>query len=302
MSSLLSLSPTRMNEPLPTVLPISVVIATLGGVALEQTIAGLLAGSSRPAEILVCIPEFVRPQAQVAEGGIVRIIRTPFGGQVAQRAAGLVLAREDHVLQLDDDMVVPNAGLENLWQLSLAAGAGTAVAPALIDSATGHYLASYGHGCRALARSLAAWMIGGARWGSARMGTIGSAGIPYGVDPRLAAGATLLETQWLPGGAVLCRREDLVTEAYFPFQGKAYSEDVIHSILWKRRGVRLYVAPDVAFGTAIGPAKPASLAQLAAERRARAYAIRLMGGSTVRGWLWFGLSLIRWAVNRSFPR
>jgi glycosyltransferase involved in cell wall biosynthesis len=302
MSSLLSLFPKRMNEPIPAVLPISVVIATLGGAALEQTLAGLLAGSSRPAEILVCIPEFVRPQARLADDGIVRIIRTAFRGQVAQRAAGLVLAREDHVLQLDDDMVVPNDGLENLWRLSLAAGAGTAVAPALTDSATGQYLASYGRDWCALARSLAAWIMGGARWGVGRMGTIGSAAIPYGVDPRHAAGAALLETQWLAGGAVICRREDLVTESYFPFQGKAYSEDVIHSILWKRRGVRLYVAPGVTFGTAIEPAGPASFAQLAAERRARAHAIRLMGGSTVRGWLWFACSLARWVVSQLTPR
>lgn len=288
-----------MNEPIPTVLPVSVVIATLGGAALAQTIAGLLAGSSRPAEILVCIPEFVRPQAQVIEDGIIRIIRTPFGGQVAQRSAGLVLAREDHVLQLDDDMVIPSDGLESLWRLSLIVGAGSAVAPALTDSATGKYLASYGHDWRALGRSLAAWIMGGARWGLARMGTIGSAGIPYGVDPRHAGAATLLETEWLPGGAVICRREDLVTESYFPFQGKAYSEDVIHSILWKRRGVRLYVAPGVAFGTAVGPAVPVSLAQLDAERRARALAIRLMGGSFVRGWLWSAFSLARWVVNQS---
>lgn len=289
-----------MNELMPKVLPISVVIATLGGPNLEKTIASLLKGTSRPVEILVCIPDFVRPKVQMDEDEVVKVIRTPFGGQVAQRATGLIIAREDYVLQLDDDMLVPNDGLENLWHFALTAGVETAVSPALTDSATGLYLTSYGQDFRSIVQSFAAWMFAGARWGVARMGTIAPAGIPYGVDPRHAAGAKLIETQWLPGGAVICRREDLITEDYFPFKGKAYSEDVIHSIYWKRRGVRLYVATGVAFGTVVGPAGPTSFLQLFAERRARAHAIRLLGGSTLRGWIWFIFSLSRWIVSKIF--
>ena len=40
----------------------------------------------------------------------------------------------------------------------------------------------------------------------------------------------------------MCYRENLIFEDYYPFQGKAYFEDVIHSILWKKKGIKLIAA------------------------------------------------------------
>ena len=54
----------------------------------------------------------------------------------------------------------------------------------------------------------------------------------------------LIESEWLPGGLVIHNKKNLVTDSYFPFQGKAYSEDLIHSYILKKNGVKLYVTTD----------------------------------------------------------
>ena len=36
-------------------------------------------------------------------------------------------------------------------------------------------------------------------------------------------------------------RRHLIDKNYFPYKGKAYCEDLIHSLLLKRKGVKLYV-------------------------------------------------------------
>ena len=67
-------------------LPVSVVIATLGGDVLKKTIALLNQGEGWPAEILSCIPEADATNADyVAAIENVHVIKTPCRGQVAQR-------------------------------------------------------------------------------------------------------------------------------------------------------------------------------------------------------------------------
>ena len=49
------------------------------------------------------------------------------------------------------------------------------------------------------------------------------------------------EVNWLPGGVLILRVKDLVMEDYFPFEGKAYCEDLIHSFFLKKKGLKLYI-------------------------------------------------------------
>ena len=47
------------------------------------------------------------------------------------------------------------------------------------------------------------------------------------------------DIDWLPGGCILHRRENLIVKNYYPFSGKAYAEDLFHSLLLKEKGVIL---------------------------------------------------------------
>jgi hypothetical protein len=71
-------------------------------------------------------------------------------------------------------------------------------------------------------------------------GEISKAGTEIGVNP-FGHSNSIVETQWLPGGMVLHHRDNLIFNNYFPFSGKAYSEDLFHSAEMKQNGINLYV-------------------------------------------------------------
>jgi glycosyltransferase involved in cell wall biosynthesis len=271
---------------------ISVVIATLGSESLHTTLARLNAGSVIPNEILICMPATEVNRFPKILPRNARLISTPTRGQVAQRAYGLSLASNEYVVQMDDDVLISFGMLEKLVQMCQLAGPRSAVAPLLRSCETGQYLTTYSRNFREIVRSLLATIVCGAPWGNKRMGRIDPSGIPYAIDYAWCDEKDLVETEWLIGGCVVCRREDLVLDYYYPFEGKAYSEDVIHSILWRQRGIRLWVAPKLEAHTSITANKP-TWAELHAEYQARLYVVMMNGGSMLRCRLYFALSIFR---------
>lgn len=278
--------------------PLSVVIATLGGDTLAKTIAHLNQGAKIPAEILICIPEKEANQVAVLQQQNVRVIRTPCRGQVAQRAYGLQRVSQSHVLQIDDDVELPPDDLSKLVQMLDQLGRGHAVAPFFRHFSTGDYITACHRGVFGRLQSLYALLVCGAPWGVRRMGVISPAGIGYGVD-KIHCGREPYETQWLPGGCVLCHREDLITENYFPFVGKAFSEDLIHSVSWRQRGVRLWMIPNASCMTSVAP-MPFSWSPMKADMNAHGFVVQLIGGQMWRLRLWFALYVMKQTLLSAF--
>jgi hypothetical protein len=274
---------------------VSVVIATLGGEHLQMTLMRLNEGSVAPEEILICMPEAEAERFSESLPANARLIRSPVRGQVAQRAHGLKLARCALLMQLDDDVMMPCDGLERLTSQLTELGPRNAVAPLLLNAATGESLTRLREGFSAFVDNVATTLICGAPWGAARMGVLSPAGIGYGVDPKKCV-LPLHPVQWLPGGCVLCRREDAVLESYYPFPGKAYSEDLIHSILWRKAGVKLWMSMQVRCPTYIAP-MPSSWKAMQADLAAHRHVISLAGGAVWRLYLWFALSVTRKALR-----
>ncbi len=264
--------------------PLSVVIATLGGETLLDTILYLNSGEKIPAEILVCIPEEDSSCAENLSMKNVKIIKTPCRGQVAQRAYGLQRACQPLMLQLDDDIVLRPDDLRLLVQKLGQLGHGHAMAPLFRLLSTGQYVTEYHAGVSGWLHSLYASLICGAPWGIKRMGVISPAGIAFAVDPRYCEPG-LFETQWLPGGCVICHREDLVTEDYYPFAGKAFCEDLAHSVLWKKQGTRLWMHLD-ASGRISSDPMPFNWKTKKAIFRAHEYIVKLIGGNYWQLRLW----------------
>ena len=262
----------------------SVVIATLGGETLSWTIDHLNRGEKIPAEILVCIPEAESARVEHLSQQNVKIIKVPFRGQVAQRAYGLRRVSKPLVLQLDDDIELRPEDLGVLVGTLAELGRGHALAPLYCHLSTGLYITQYSRGVRGLLQSLNAFLICGAPWGIRRMGIISPAGIGYGVDKAYCKSAPF-ESQWVPGGCVLCHQEDLVTEEYYPFVGKAYTEDLVHSALWRKKGVRLWVIPDASCLTA-DATMPFSWRAMKDVIKAHGYVLKLVGGQAWRLKLW----------------
>jgi glycosyltransferase involved in cell wall biosynthesis len=134
-----------MNQELPN---ISVVIATLGGGYLANTIATINTGVLTPSEILICIPEELSARVSAIRDSNVRIIRTPFRGQVAQRAEGFKHAREPLVLQLDDDIDLQPDTLLLLAQSIEQIGRKNVVGPVFLNKISGGPLSPFAIGLK----------------------------------------------------------------------------------------------------------------------------------------------------------
>jgi glycosyltransferase involved in cell wall biosynthesis len=216
---------------------VSVVIATLGGPSLIGTINSLMSGLFIPAEILICIPVDHSYKAIPLASDRVKIIATEVKGQVKQRAIGFAQAKNDLVLQLDDDILLEKDALSNLVKCIKQLGRGNVVSPVYYGQTTNRCIHELQN---EFVKNLFDYFICAAPWGMRKMGIVTEIGLNYGVDDNFCKDE-LKQTEWLPGGCVLSFREDLVTEDFFPFTGKAYCEDIFHSYHRKLRGLKLWV-------------------------------------------------------------
>jgi hypothetical protein len=280
--------------------PLSIVIATLGGDVLVNTIACLNKGHSIPVEILICIPEGESSKVEKLTQENVKIIRTPCRGQVAQRVYGLQRISQPMVLQMDEDVELKPTDLDMLVQALGQLGCGHALAPLFRHFSSGKYVTEYNQGALGGLDSLYAFLICGAPWGIKRMGVISPAGIGYGVDRRYCEPG-LFETKWLPGGCVICHREDLVTENYYPFAGKAFCEDLVHSVLWQKQGTRLWMHLD-ASGAISNDPMPFNWQTEKAVFRAHEYIVNLIGGNYWQLRLWHVVHISKEIILMGFRR
>ena len=218
--------------------PVSVVIATLGGACVRETIEVLNAGSRTPAEILVCIPEREAGRVSALTNPNVRVVVTECRGQVAQRAVGFRAAASEFVMQLDDDMLLDHDCMELLLDTIRTHGPSASVSPAVLCLETGESL--YKGPARELDRLRRGylWLLGGSK--RSQPGTVSKYGGLVGIDPA-ETGEKVIEVEWLPGGCALHSRAHLVRENFFPYPGKAYYEDLIHSWHLAERKVRMFV-------------------------------------------------------------
>jgi hypothetical protein len=276
---------------------VSVVIATLGGETLRGTIVGLNSGTVVPAEILVCVPEREASGMAPLLFDNVRIVPTPFRGQVAQRAAGFQEAKYAFVMQLDDDMFVDARCLERLLAV-LAQSRDCAVAPSLVNVATGESVYKKPRS-GAVVGAIYYWLMNGRK--GYREGEIEKSGSPVGVDPA-AHGREQYEVEWLAGGCVLHRRGNLVLENFYPFAGKAFCEDIIHSFLLRQRKIRLIIVPQARCGLELVAASSsgwrAFWKEIRGDFQARSYYMRLSGRKRARMYVFYALRVCRYIYKR----
>ncbi len=220
---------------------LSVVIATLGGDCLKQTIQSLLSGSVTPDEILICIPDTHAHNAMALSSDIVKVIATEVKGQVKQRAYGFTKTSFPLVLQLDDDILLEKDTLKEMIGYLMGLGKGNVVAPVYYGQNSGICIHALQHG---LFKNLFDFFICDAPWDVKKMGVVSTIGLNYGVDDKFST-ERLKNCDWVPGGCVLSFREDLVMQDFFPFTGKAYCEDIYHSFYRKQAGTKLWVVPSI---------------------------------------------------------
>lgn len=237
-----------MNKDISENIPpsVSVVIPTLGGTILKKTVKCLNAGSLVPDEIIICIPEDKEDSIRLSEFNNIKIIKTPFYGQVRQRAEGFKNSTADIVLQLDDDIELEHNCLNTLVNTLLASGPKSCVGPIMYNRDTGKTV-SFSSSKKWIDK-LYYWIINGNK--GFVPGTISKAGTGIGhfVNSNTAP---YYKTEWLAGGCIAHYRDNLITDNYYPFNGKAFCEDLIHSVLLRQNGCSLILEPGARCGVDI---------------------------------------------------
>jgi hypothetical protein len=122
-------------------------------------------------------------------------------------------------------------------------------------------------------------------------GVVSLSGVGFGLDFN-DKNQDKNQSEWLPGGCVLHRLKDVITLDYFPFSGKAYSEDLIHSFLLRENGIKLYVCNNaIAYIEPIF--YPDSLIELYRQYKVTRYVVNLQRKGFVRLHLLYFMRLIK---------
>jgi hypothetical protein len=280
---------------------ISVVIPTLGGAQLAKTIDFINAGTLVPKIIYLCIPEGFELKTSLAHHDNVTMVWTKVRGQVGQRAVGLGMAETSLILQLDDDILLDPgclAGLVDAWE---KLGPDCAVAPSFIKVGTQESL--YRIETRTWTKKCYFWLLNGRK--GYQPGSITQAGTAFGAD-LLGGEVSEFESEWLPGGCVLHHRQNLITENYFPFAGKAYSEDLFFSRLARARGLKLYIIRDSR--CQVDPMPELArlplrdiFRQFSGDIRVRKHYVRETGRSLIRMYLYYFVQLLSSIAGKARP-
>lgn len=220
---------------------VSVVIPTLGDKHLIDTIYHLNRSSVIPKEILICIPKENEVTKQLKLQDNIFIIETIKNGQVFQRSVGFSKTKYEYVLQLDDDEILDVNCIENLLKtFDELNNELISVAPVILDFKTN--LSVYPWPKYIFLNSILYSVLNGLAGYSG--GLVTKAGTGIGVNADMLNSTNAKNVEWLPGGCILHKKNNLILDNYFPFKGKAYNEDLIHSYLLIKNGNKLYINPE----------------------------------------------------------
>ena len=218
---------------------LSVVMATLGG-DLTRELQLLNGGSLVPNEIIICLPNRGHKviDRNAPKNKNVRIIYAETYGQVKQRLFGFKHVKYNHVFQIDDKCYLEVDCFQKMMESIDNITGKAAVAPYWknIDDKQ-----PFCNGKRSgLYMSLYYWILNGNK--RFAPGEISLAGTEFCVNYNdVKRDTRLLKVEWQPGGGILHKTENLYLEDYYPWVGKAYSEDLFHSYYLRKNGVDLFV-------------------------------------------------------------
>jgi GT2 family glycosyltransferase len=218
---------------------LSIVIATLGQDNIRETICYLNSGLNKPSKILVCIPEPEFSTIIKYNDDNVEYLLSPSRGQVFQRTFAFNFINSNFVLQIDDDVLINQDSLIELVGF-LKERPFASVSPSLLgneDNKPSNFMINPNSNLFLrflffIANGKNGFVPGGISLSGINIGYDYSAVSPYKVD-------------WLPGGCVLHNTNNLINYNYYPYNGKAYSEDLLHSFLLTQKGIDLYHYPGI---------------------------------------------------------
>jgi len=140
-------------------------------------------------------------------------------------------------MQLDDDLILDYLCIESLMNKMLLEGACAVVSPNYISDES-RVSVHKEVNRNTVFLKFYYWLINGSN--GYVPGTVSSGGVNFGIDTNVEKRGWYC-VDWLAGGCVMHYKDNLVLDSFFPYEGKAYNEDLIHSYLLNQKGCNLFV-------------------------------------------------------------
>ncbi|HIF58428.1 MAG TPA: glycosyltransferase family 2 protein [Rhodospirillales bacterium] len=265
---------------------VSVIIPSLGG-DLSKTLNSLNSGTVKPDEIIICLPNDRHSINNLDKYRNITVIYSNKYGQVFQRICGFKAARNDLILQIDDDVIVSINCLKLLVDTMKNSKEKISVSPCWYNSSDKFPLHQKKQ--KNIVMLFYYWIINGSK--GYVSGELSLAGTNFGVNP-LDISEDLFCVDWQPGGCVLHDKNNIIFDDYYPYTGKAFYEDLMHSFLLRKSSVGLVVNMRATCMTDITPR--VSLGKdIYLDIRARKYFVKLANLSVIRMYIFYVIYILR---------
>ena len=212
---------------------ISLVVPTIGNRNLIPTLRSIVESSIEVDEIIISLPDQVNINKDIFKSFKNLIfLNSKVKGQVAQRIEGFKVAKNDIVVQLDDDIILERECLK-LMLAFIKKNNYSAVSAHFYDIANRKSIYDK---LNTKKYNFLNYIMNGSKVGIS--GIITRSG--FETYPNFNCDKNVISSEWIPGGCVMHQKKNLVLSNFFPYNGKAYCEDLFHSTALKKNNIKLY--------------------------------------------------------------
>ncbi|MAR25866.1 MAG: hypothetical protein CMC50_00330 [Flavobacteriaceae bacterium] len=159
------------------------------------------------------------------------IIRSNKKGQVNQRQYAYKFIKTDYLMHMDDDIFISIKNLKILLNQFYNLPTKSSIAPRVIfkNDNKQSFFKKY----------LNLLLYNDPR---PRPGTISKSTFEVPHNLSIDSNKAIEIVDWIPGGISIINKKHIIKEQYFNFEGKAYCEDLMHSNLLKKNGIKLFIS------------------------------------------------------------
>jgi len=260
-------------------LNLTVVIPTIGEKKLLKTISCLNNGKIAPKKIIIIIykKNISKIDNKILKFKNVLVIKTKKQGQVYQRYVGFKNAKTKYVMQLDADCLIKISSIIKMISV-MTNKKKISVGPCFVNEENFLPMHQFVHKM-SLFNKLKNKILGFPS-GLSIMGSISKSATNFGVDYKFLK-KDIIEVSWIPGGCMMHHRDNLIQKNFYPYNGKAYCEDLIHSNLLKKKQIKLYIV-NKSFCKTSFPEFPNKLKDLLYFIRSYVYTAKIYNASIFR--------------------
>lgn len=261
-----------------------VIPSILASDSILGVVSSLTTQTTPPSTIAIVYTLVVPPTPSVLESlrhnPSVDLYPVPFSGQVRQRCYGSTTVFTDYTLFLDDDVILPPDAIHTFLSLHPSPAFPVAIGPLFFNASNGRFVTQQRSRFYSVYRIFTDSIIGGVPLFSSKHGTISPALQAFGHPP--SSHPFIKPCQFLAGGCIFMPSRYTLKSNFYPFKGKAYSEDVLHSLILRNAGITLLSTNQVA-ATIFDSSNASSIVRrIIAEYRVKCYISRKFSFNSTR--------------------